>query len=234
MDTSVPPSLHPAALTDINKALDNAGPLGIDAVKTAREAMTIVHGAYARLEDVAKLIDDPELHKTNAFIAAATMAYKRVTPQLEQKLTALKAAHQQLNDKVADALDDPGRKSRVANTVASDVRNHVKTLAEQERVAFMMDAIQHSDVETLAAVLHAQPFLSGLTREQHAQVKEEAAKKFAPQEISHRHAEATAKLIEQVQSAATVLQERFAKVELLKSTPEAIVNQKITALKALK
>jgi hypothetical protein len=166
------------------------------------------------------------------FIKHAAELYKRVAPQVEQKVATLKGIHAVLVGKIDAAVDHPPRKTPEGIATAQEVRAHVKSLGEKYRYTFVVDAIHDGDKATAAAVIHAQPFLSGFTPKQVEMLRECAAVQWAPQEFSQ--SVATAKLIDQVYAAGSALLGRVAKVTQLRETKEAIINKKIKALSELK
>jgi hypothetical protein len=65
---------------------------------------------------------------------------------------------------------------------------YVKALPLEERTPFIVNAINEGDKATVAAILHAQPFLSGLTNLAHSNMRKQAAANFAPLDYAQHEA----------------------------------------------
>jgi hypothetical protein len=123
-------------------------------------------------------------------------------------------------------LDEPRRKTPEGLALAAEVRAHFKAMPQSERLEFAMEAIEAGDKSS--ALLHAQPFLSGLDVKSHATLRAQAAAKFAPID-SAQHA-ATSAAIDRVMNAGSSLFGRYTKVLKLKSSPQAVAAEKMKAL----
>jgi hypothetical protein len=84
---------------------------------------------------------------------------------------------------------------------------------------FVAQAIDAGDLPTVAAILAAQPFLSGLSAKQAANARELAARKFAP--VHYDQLVATEKVIDRVKAASQSFLGRFGKVLELRNSPKA-------------
>jgi len=62
---------------------------------------------------------------------------------------------------VAEALDQPVRRTAEGLALASEVRSHAKGLSDAKRWAFVGNAIETGDLPTVAAILAAPPPLAG-------------------------------------------------------------------------
>ncbi|MGH6678399.1 MAG: hypothetical protein ACREDL_05595, partial [Bradyrhizobium sp.] len=160
---------------------------------------------------------------------AAEAAWKRIAPIIDRKVKELNGTITVISNRVAAAIDEPTRKTPEGIALATEVRNYVRALPLEQRTAFINQAINDSDKATIAALLHAQPFLSGLSAQAHANMRKQAAAKFAPLDSGQYDAATSA--IEYVTSAGSALSARYGKVmHSMRQTP---VEKAADQLKAL-
>lgn len=165
------------------------------------------------------------------FIAAAEQAYNRVAPAIDRRLKELDGYRATLEQRVAAALDHPARKTPEGLALAAEVRAHIKSVKRpDERTRFVAQAIEAGDIPTVAAVLHAQPFLSGLEPATYASLREHAAAKFATQD--HAQLAATDAAIRHVSASGSTLVKRLGDVTALRSNPAAKAAKSLKALEA--
>ena len=240
--TDVPPSMHPDALANLSDTLTQKDTLGVNVWNVAREAMQLCYQQYGLLNDTEKSVKEvqstrrlvngrpTEVAATSKELAnAAEAAWKRVAPMIDRKVKELTGTQTVLANRVAEALDDPNRKSPVGIALASEVRGYVKSLPLEDRTPFIANAINEGDKATIAAILHAQPFLSGLTALAHSNMRKQAAAKFAPLDSVQHDAAITA--INYVTEAGSRLAARYGKVmHSMRQTP---VEKAADQLKAL-
>jgi len=163
------------------------------------------------------------------FIVAAEKAFARIGPAIDRRMKELNGYRDTLATRVATALDHPARKMPEGLALAAEVRAHIKGLKkDDERVQFVAAAIESGDVPTVAAVLHAQPFLSGLAPTSHDTLRARAATKFAP--VDNAQLEATEAAIEHVAASGSALVKRFTEVVDLRNQPAAKAAKSIKAL----
>lgn len=163
------------------------------------------------------------------FIVAAEKAFARVSPAIDRRLKELNGYRDTLETRVATALDHPARKSAEGLALAAEVRAHIKGLKKDEdRARFVMQAVEAGDIPTVAAVLHAQPFLSGLAPAEHARLRAQAAAKFAP--VDSAQLEATEAAINHVSASGSRLVGRFGEIVALRNAPAAKAALSIKAL----
>ncbi|MBK3666305.1 hypothetical protein JJE66_34460 [Bradyrhizobium diazoefficiens] len=109
------------------------------------------------------------------------------------------------------------------------MRTYVKALPEEKRNAFIFQAISDGDRANVASVLHAQPFLSGLSAKAQGMLRQHAAAKFAPQDHAQHQAAATAP--EYVMDAGTKLGVRYGALSRsMRLSPAEKVPEKLKAL----
>lgn len=105
---------------------------------------------------------------------------------------------------------EPSRKSTEGLALAAEVRAHIKNMPASERTVFIRAAVEAGDKLTIAAILHAQHFLSGLDRLAFDNLRRQAAFKFAPVDAAQH--EATVKVIQRVENASSNLFMRYIKI----------------------
>lgn len=163
------------------------------------------------------------------FIAAAEKAFARVSPAVDRRVAELKGYRDTFAARVATALDHPARKTPEGLALAAEVRSHIKTMKKpDERLTFIAAAIEQGDVATVAAVLHAQPFLSGLEPAAHATLRARTAAKFAP--VDNAQLEATDAALAHVTASGSALVKRFGEILDLRNLPAAQAAKSIMAL----
>jgi hypothetical protein len=130
---------------------------------------------------------------------------------------------------VSQAIDDPNRKTQEGLSLANSIREHVKAMGNgADRLAFLADAIAQGDKQTVAAVLHAPGYLSGLSAANLDLLRLQAADRFAP--LEHRQQVAAAKILDQVTAAGAQLMVRFQKAIALKSSAKAKAEEALKSL----
>lgn len=162
------------------------------------------------------------------FIVAAEQAFARVGPAIDRRVKELNGYRDALEGRVATTLDYPARKTPEGLALAAEVRAHIKGLKADERMKFVAQAIEAGDVPTVAAVLHAQPFLSGLSPDTYATLRARAATKFAP--VDNAQLAATEAAIKHVTTAGSALVKRFGDITAMRNAPAAKAAKSIKAL----
>jgi hypothetical protein len=172
--TDVPVALHPDSLISIGKVLNQENTLGANVYAAAREALATCHEHYAQLEDAEKVVKAnakgtrmvdgrPTLQADYSELAQlAEQRWNKVAPTLDRRMKELTSLQEILHKRVAEAVDDPTRKSPEGLSLAGDIRKYVASLPKAERMRFANDAINAGDRKTIAALLHAPSYLSGL------------------------------------------------------------------------
>lgn len=163
------------------------------------------------------------------FITAAEQALARVSPAVDRRMAELKGYRDTLAQRVATALDLPARKTPEGLALASEVRAHIKAMKQPAaRGKFVLDAVEAGDLPTVAAVLHAPAFLSGLDAGTHALVRSRAAVRFAP--VDSAQLDATEVAIAQVMASGSATTRRFGNVLALRTTPAVKAAKSVKAL----
>lgn len=250
----VPIDHHPDSLLGVAKTLSEPGSLGVSALAAAREALRLCYDGMGRLNDAERdlnaISDGPvrsggkltdagsnvrmirgmptRVQDAAEFIDAAERAHTRLTPAIDRRMRELRGYRDQLAARVASALDHPARKTAEGLALASEVRAHMKGMTKGERLAHAQRAVAREDKTTVAAILHAPPYLSGLTDEMVEIVRASAAAKFAP--LDSAQLAATERAIQQVMSAGNALTGRYVRVLDLRNSPTARAAGSLRAL----
>lgn len=249
----VPVDMHPDCLLREAKVLDADGTVGRMALASGREALGAIYRTYAAMQDAeralqsaapedlrrqtpdgrSQFLGDLRMHggqvrrfhgHEHEYAAAAEEAFNRASKTADARMGELQKYRARLEGEVAEALADPSR-------LAVEVRAHVKALPDGERFGFAVAAVERGDLPTVAALLQAQPFLSGLAAEQHDILRERAAAKFAP--VSSSQLKAVDAVMERVRTAGTSLVKRYADALKFKDSPRATANRKVAQLRAV-
>lgn len=240
--TDVPISLHPDSLSNLTDTLNQQNTPGAQVWSASREALQLCYHGYGLLNDTERAMKEANpqtrlvngrpavvMENTKEFAAATDAAWKRMAPLIDSKVRQLRGCMTVLADRVATALEDPKRKTPEGLSHASEVRAYVKALPPEERTVFLMKAINEDDRATVASVLHAQPFLSGLSAEAQRTLRLQAAAKFAPNE--HAQYEAAATALEYVIDAGNKVGVRYgALTKSMRLSPAERVAEKLKEL----
>ncbi|MGX0966328.1 hypothetical protein AB7M63_006777 [Bradyrhizobium japonicum] len=240
--TDVPISLHPDALSNLTDTLNQQNTPGAQVWSVSREALELCYHGYALLNDTERAMKEANpqtrlvngrptvvMENTKEFAAATDAAWKRMAPVIDGKVKQLRGCMAVLADRVATALEDPKRKTSEGLSHASEVRAYVKALPEEKRSLFISSAINEGDRATVASVLHAQPFLSGLSAEAQSTLRQQAAAKFAPFDYAQHQAAATA--LEYVMEAGSKVGVRYGALSRsMRQSPAEKAAEKLKAL----
>lgn len=225
----VPIWMHPDSLLNHIDTLNKNDTIGILALSAAREALRICHEAYGRINDAEAALgkvrpskvqggklsdaDSPNLinatptAELEAFVYAAERALTRIAPQVDRRVRELTGIQETLKKRVLIAIDEPTRMTAEGLALAREVRSHVKSLPRKARNAFVVKAIALNDKATVAALLHAQAFLSGLDGAALGILRRRAAVEFA--QVDSAQLEATTAALEHVRNAVSLLFRRY-------------------------
>jgi hypothetical protein len=242
--TDVPIHLHPASLAGVSDVLDQKDTLGTNVMVLAREALQTVHDTYAALNDAETALRHAQppgkeqkrmVNGVPTFYAAtkelgqaAENRWNAVAPVIDRQVKQLNGIQEVLTKRVNEALEDTNRKTPEGLSLAAEVRAHVKALPQEDRSKFVLDAINAGDKRTVAALLHAQPFLSGLSQDAQDTLRAHASMKFSP--LDYPQLTATKDVIRKVQTAGSVLLGRYQRAIDLSKSPAAVAAQKVREL----
>ena len=181
VNTSVSPSLHPGVISALAGDEDTADSVADvrGAFETAYAGLTAVHAARQAARE------NPTLTEAAAILLVADYAdktQKKITMRLDAAHARLKAAITEGERQLSQPLE-----GAAAGGFTAEIRAYVKGLKHEDRTAFMNEAVRVGDTKTLAAVIGAPSYLSGLstaerdvfTRSHHERVNPTLAKRLA-------------------------------------------------------
>lgn len=240
----LPPSVHPAVLSPLAATLDQPGTAGRSAYNAGRIALEELRKSYAAIDDAERALRAAapptsdirmgpnglyqHVGREEELSAAAERAFNRTARAVDLRMAEMKAHASILEGNVADALKDPRGTAADGIALAQEVRGHLRSLPDAERFTFIRKAIESDDRRSVAAVLAAPPFLSGLSPETLVMVRDLAARRWAP--VDYAQGKAVAKAIERVMTASTTIVGRYARVLKLADGPSGKASQAIGKL----
>lgn len=151
-------------------------------------ALTKARNAWAMysasLEDLHRreraIRQDPtatEAAKNVTMNTLANKVFEATAHKSDEALNVLLEAHKSIDREIAH-----GFSNRQPYPVAQEIRQHVKSLASGKRREFLNKA----DSDTLAAVLSAKPFLSGLSDAEAASLRDSAERRLFSEQVERR------------------------------------------------
>ena len=164
VDTRVTPALHPETVKAVEGYTADTAPYVADAVSAFNDAyVTIgkIHDATAHAKD------NPAWTDENRILIVGKEANKQ-QERLCRKFDVANATLQKGIEHIDGELSRPLKQSASLGNLNQEVRAHSKSLKTNERAKLLNEAFGSGDLDTLQAVLGAQPFLSGLSREEHS------------------------------------------------------------------
>jgi len=160
VDTRVTPALHPNNVKEIEGYDDETAPVlapTVTAFDEAYQGIAAVHTA----RDKAKT--NPTWNEAQQILVTQEMADK-VFARIAKAMDGTRANLEKGIAHLEGELSQPVT-SRAAAPVASEIRNYVRTLPTAKLHAFIKEALDNGDHDTVTAVLGAPSYLSGLTPE---------------------------------------------------------------------
>ncbi len=140
------------------------------------------YGAKLRnwAEREATIHSDPYEQRNKKRMTVAKM----VKDELERNTEVITAAHHDLRHGIEtiDSKINHAFRHKMKADDAREVRQHVKNMSSRERAKFLADA----DDETVASVLAAKPFLSGLKDAEAAMLRHKTVQRLFPDEMRRR------------------------------------------------
>jgi hypothetical protein len=211
-----------AAWNDAEEALQAAAPAAHRRQLAANDPIRRVPGLERSISGDVRMLDGKPFRfhgRENEYVEAAGKAFEVASKNVDARLKELAGFRDGLAKRVAEALDHPARRTVEGLSLAAEVRAHAKGLPDAKRWAFVAEAIEAGDLPTVAAILAAPPFLSGLSARQGANAREAAARRLAP--IPYGQLVATEKVIDRVRAASQSFVGRYGKALALRNTPKA-------------
>jgi hypothetical protein len=221
--TDITPSIHPGIVDEAHgKVLGGDSRLHANhALAAGREALEVAYSAVGSLLDAAKAHQSNfrvERHKGRTVKAlersdelrkAAEASFGRAAAQVDRRTREINAAREKLAAEVDEALRPPSR-DNLAATMASEIRSHFESIKGGERLRLFHRAVDAKDRATIAAVLHAPAYLSGMDDAQQSELRSVAAAALAPEAA----AEVTEidKVLDRVRLAGKTLTDRYGEI----------------------
>lgn len=163
IDTRVSPAMDPETYRAVEGYNDDTRPFVDDVVAAFNDIyMTLgkVHDARVSAEG------NPAWTPENRILIVS----KESAKQKERVLTRLARAERDLRARIehtAKQLSEPLTEKAGLGSLNGEVRAHAAKLDRPKRSALITEALESNDDATLTAILGAQPFLSGLSKEDH-------------------------------------------------------------------
>lgn len=148
----------PKNITELPEYEAHAGyvPEVVGALEAMRDALAVVIDAREKVKK------DPTLTQAAMALAVADYADGKMPTATRKLDAAMKVMDARIAE--AEASLRIGIAGSATGSMASEVRAHVKAMKNgAERMKFMRGLIDSGDTESVAAVLKAKPFLSGLS-----------------------------------------------------------------------
>jgi len=152
------PTLHPGMLHHLDGYdKDTQG-----FVETAEMAFTAAYEGIGAVHAARKGAEqNPTLNDAARLIVVADFAENHLTKillKIDQATAVLKRSVASVNATLNAPIE-----GAATGGMTSEIRAHAKTLTRQDRTALLANAVNARDTKTLAALLGAPPFLSGLS-----------------------------------------------------------------------
>lgn len=187
----------------------HARPLGTRIHKAARDALSAMHGASAELHSAIETVRGDGVRRQHGtrgstttgdvrvvsggklrsfsgnegeLVDAASRRFSDVARRVDRSLADLGEAETTLADAVTVKLRDPNAQTPAGVALASEVRAHLRGMDKAKRAAFVSERVEAGDLSTVAAMLSAPAYLSGLGADEVGVVRKLAERKFAPVE----------------------------------------------------
>jgi len=195
----VSPSLHPGNLTSMPEYTDEVAPYLAPAV----EALDDMYQSIAAVHRLKQVADKNQAWTPANVALQVSKEADKTLARLMKKADAVLANLQKSIDGREDMLRTPLQQRASVGAVNGEIRAHVKAMSAEERTKFLREANESGDGETLAAVLGAPPFLSGLTqtekehftREYHMRRDPVAVRRLAAMKAAHKMLQDRAPLV---------------------------------------
>lgn len=236
--TDIPVDIHPGVLSQYSDVLNQDGTMGPHALNDGLGALTEIYSTLGKLID-AQVAWDAAAPKATRMVAgratevalpstelitAAERAFTNSAKIVDQRTTALNRHVNALETRVASALTDPYSKT----PLGAEIRGYVRGLKDGQRLDFVRSLIVTQKKADVAAILDAPSYLSGLTDDVHASVRDMAADTFAT--VDHRQLLSTREVLARVERASGTLLLAFTKVIANKHSPASKAGNAIRAL----
>jgi hypothetical protein len=126
------------------------------------------------------------LNPTSAknFNETASLAFKRTAANYDNSRKKIAAELDELLSERASLTTDPNAKTPAGIAAAAEIRQHLKQLPSNERLALVREQIAAGNARVAAAVAESEPFLSGFDAKTHANLVSAVHERFAAEETT--------------------------------------------------
>ena len=162
----IPSTVHPLNLKGTSPAQEHA-----------RAALTSLYDVYGTINDTSRQVKD----KGRLATTVRPVAEKAIT-RVEKTMQQIQTSRTALTKQIDDALLTKGTLPQIG----AQIRSHFASLPEGKAVTAILALVREGDHTTVASVLQAPGYLSGLTPA-HVQIGREAAEaQFASDNVKLR------------------------------------------------
>lgn len=154
------PTMDPGIVTSIKGAQDADVKMYVQPAVSALEA---VFGAMQQIITARQAaLSDSTLTEDGATLKIAAFA-ERLQTQATQRMDVAHTTLSKSIDEYEAMLRRPMEGQASAGPLAAEIRAHCKALSAGERAQFLADATKRQDTRTMAAILGAPSYLSGIS-----------------------------------------------------------------------
>lgn len=159
----------------VSPALDPETILALDGY--TEETASFVGPVFSAFNDayltVGKLHEAAALWRNNPAVTpenAMLIVSKEADKQRDRLLRGMDSALRSVEANIAHAEAELSKplEARALGTLNAEIRAHARTLSREDRSKLLREAMEVEDETTLASILAAPPYLSGLSKEDHA------------------------------------------------------------------
>ena len=158
IDTRVTPSLHPLNVRELD-GYDDETAILLGPTETAfSEAYNGIGAVHAAREAAALNPTWNEAHQLIETDNFAEKQFKKIARQFDNVSANLNTVVKSIETELTAPIESKG-----AHTLATEIRRYVAELPDNERMAFVQQAIKDNDQRTATAILGGPAYLSGIT-----------------------------------------------------------------------
>ena len=248
VNAKISSSMHPDNLANVAGILVDGSPgVAGQGYGAARQALRALHLAAVDIDNahsamlhpmaegvpghasangpVIEMAIPPE--KTAELSAAMASRASRAGAQVERADQKIAETMQALEETITRATKHPTPDRASIVQEASEIRTYVKNLPSGKRMSFLHDACDRGELNVVSAVIHASPWVSGITPSEQQLIVGFARDAFAPRELNQAKALAHARgKIDEAMSAF--------KREYSRRLPKVIHDPGVNALRKLR
>lgn len=200
--TLAPASMHPDYLTPEVAALEkhSTGSVGLNAAQNVLRTLYATYNDITEAETFVRLDgahNGPEASKTPRLFGGASpmngqlaeelkrttdAAYNRASATVQRELARLESAEKAIQNKVNAMLNPDVNKSAQGIAISGEIRAAIKALPENKRSEAVLALVEEGDVRSVAAILAAPGFVSGLSTSMQELLRLNASEKLFPEE----------------------------------------------------